>query len=91
MNAELGAELLDGRRHLIADADDVADVEIGRDLHVDDLQGDLRRLDHLTALDVRIFDFLIAVGEFFVAGDGRSHHGAQRVVADLDLRRQASP
>ena len=36
-----GAELFDGRRHLVADAHHVADLQARRHAHVDDLEGGL--------------------------------------------------
>ena len=80
-----GAELLDRGRHLIADADDVADGEIGNRLDVDDLQRRLARFDHLPPLNVRILDVLVANRELLRAGRRRRDGCAKCVLADLRL------
>src|SRR4029079_3773246 len=83
----------DGRRHLIADADDVADGDPGRRFDVDHFHRRLRRLDDLAAFDMRILDFLVAVLELLVAGDRGRHDRTNRIIADGDVRgsRDAEP
>ncbi len=87
----LRAELLDRRRHLIADAVDIPDGEPRRDRDVHDLDRRLGRLDDLPALNVRVLDLLIPVVEPRAARGpwGRCcHDRAHRVVAGLHRGRR---
>ena len=56
---DLDAELLDRRRHLVADAHDVADRQVRRGLDVDDLHADVGIVIDVLPPDVRILDRLI--------------------------------
>ena len=85
---ELGTELLDCRRHLVAGAGNVADGHIRHRLDVDDFDRDLGRFDHLAPLDVRVFDLLITVRECRPACGRRRDRRGERVLAGFDARRR---
>ena len=73
------AELLDGRRHFVADPVDVTDPQVRVKPHVEDLDGRLGGVDEVPPADVGIFHHLVAAVEPRAPG---LEAGADAVVAD---------
>src|SRR5215469_2252527 len=86
--ANARAQLFERGGDLIADADDVADAEVGDGLDVDYFERRFRGFHHLAALDVGIFDFLVAGGELLAWCGRRSGYSTKAVLADLDTGRR---
>ena len=82
---DLRPELRDRGRHLIADAHDVADRQVGRYSHVDHLHRRSRRIVDVIAPDMRILDHLIAAGVRLAAG---RRDGAHPELGSLRVRRR---
>ena len=72
MQLDLRAELFDRRRHLIADAHDVADRQVRRRLHVDHFHRRVGGVVNVLAPDVRVLDHLVAAVEGLAV---RRHYG----------------
>ena len=85
MHLDLRAELLDRRRHLIADAHDVADRQVRRRPDVDHLQRRVRGVVDVLPPDVRVLDHLIAAVERLPAG---RHDRARRDTRRRGVRRR---